>query len=172
MSNESDPSHPLSPDAPPSKTRRKQEMLALQDLGAQLAAMNPQTLRTLPLTDPLRAELAEYRRLPNSHEARRRQLQFIGRLMRDADVDAIRLILTRMSQPNAQPPRAPRPSDALCDALLAGGDAAIQDALTAHPTLDRQVLRQTLRAHQRATPEGRAEVRQRLQQYLRSVLDD
>lgn len=65
-------------------------MLALQDLGRQLAAMPESRLARLPLGDTLRDALAEHARIrASAHEARRRQMQLIGKLMRDENAEAI-----------------------------------------------------------------------------------
>ena len=67
-----------------SKTRRKQAMHALQDLGEALVALGDKRLAALDLPDPLREAVQEAKRL-KGFEARRRQLQYIGRLMREVD---------------------------------------------------------------------------------------
>jgi len=72
-----------------SKTRRKREMHALQDLGVMLATLNEDQLASLELPEPLLEAVREARRLKR-FEARRRQLQYIGRLMRDVDPAPIR----------------------------------------------------------------------------------
>jgi ribosome-associated protein len=72
-----------------SKTRRKKEMHALQDLGLELVALNDERLASLDLPEQLRQAVQEARRL-RGFEARRRQLQYIGRLMREVDPDPIR----------------------------------------------------------------------------------
>ncbi|HYX64359.1 MAG TPA: ribosome biogenesis factor YjgA, partial [Burkholderiales bacterium] len=69
---------------PVSKTKRKQEMHELQALGAALVELPEAQLRSLELDQDLREAVLEARRI-SSHEARRRQLQYIGRLMRDVD---------------------------------------------------------------------------------------
>jgi ribosome-associated protein len=71
-------------DAAPSKTRRKQEMHALQDIGEQLVSLNSKRLAELSLPESLMDAITEAKRL-HKHEARRRQMQFIGRLMREVD---------------------------------------------------------------------------------------
>ena len=72
------------PLARPSKTRRKQAMHALQALGESLVALDPARLAALELPEPLADAVAAARRM-SKHEARRRQMQYIGRLMRDVD---------------------------------------------------------------------------------------
>lgn len=80
----------------PSKTRRKREMHALQELGERLAELQPaQLARIAPLSDALRAALDAARTLTR-FEARRRQLQYIGRLMREIDPAPVREALARV----------------------------------------------------------------------------
>lgn len=83
-------------DRGPSKTQRKRDMHALQSLGEALVALTPQRLAHIPLDDRLRAEIEEAQRT-SSHEGRRRQLQFIGKLMREVDGEAIRAALDRIN---------------------------------------------------------------------------
>jgi ribosome-associated protein len=96
FANPSDPTHrapqevavpddALSPgDFHPSKTRRKAEMHALQDLGEAMVHLSPARLAALALPERLADAIAEARQI-TKWEARRRQMQFIGRLMRDVD---------------------------------------------------------------------------------------
>ena len=65
---------------PPSKSQVKRDMIGIQKLGEDLTTLGKKQLDKLPISDSLRAALNEYSRLPNSHEARRRQLQFIGKV--------------------------------------------------------------------------------------------
>ena len=76
----------------PSKTRRKLEMHELQALGVALVALDPRRLATLDLPEQLVDAIALARTI-RQHEARRRQMQFIGRLMRDVDPAPIRAAL-------------------------------------------------------------------------------
>ncbi len=87
---QNDPKNNLGQEEPPiSKTRRKQEMHALQDVGEQLVALNHKQLAELSLPEALMDAVLEAKRL-SKHEARRRQMQFIGRLMREVDATLIR----------------------------------------------------------------------------------
>ena len=82
---------------PPSKTRRKHEMHALQALGVELVALDPARLATLDLPERLVDAIGLARTL-HRHEARRRQLQFVGRLMRDVDAEPIRAALSAWAE--------------------------------------------------------------------------
>lgn len=71
-----------------SKSQRKRDALALQKLGARLVAARPAQTAALPLAEALHDAIVMARGI-RSHGALRRQLQLIGKLMRDADADAI-----------------------------------------------------------------------------------
>lgn len=77
-----------------SKTQLKREMEALQKLGAKLLDQKPDFLAKLPLSDKLLAALEESKRI-KQREAKRRHLQFIGKLMRDVDAEQIQQALDR-----------------------------------------------------------------------------
>lgn len=68
----------------PSKSQLKREMHALQDLGEQLVALSSDQLKRVPLPDALADAVREAKRM-TKHEARRRQMQYVGKLMRNID---------------------------------------------------------------------------------------
>lgn len=73
----------------PSKTQRKKAMHELQSLGERLVELNAEQLASIEMPDDLREAVQEAART-KSHEGRRRQLQYIGRLMREVDPEPIR----------------------------------------------------------------------------------
>ena len=77
---------------PPSKTRRKQQMHELQELGEELAALSTERLTKIDIPETLRDALREAQRI-SAHGAKRRQLQYVGKLMRDVDPEPIRAAL-------------------------------------------------------------------------------
>lgn len=77
-----DPGQPAEPERV-SRSQRKRDSAALQSRGERLALLPPATQALLPLPPELAEALADFRSMP-THEARRRQLQYIGRLMREA----------------------------------------------------------------------------------------
>jgi ribosome-associated protein len=92
--------HPLER---PSKTRLKREMHELQRLGQRLAGLPPAQLQRIELPELLREQIEMARRI-TAREALRRQLQYIGRLMRNADAEAIRARLAVViGKPEAAP---------------------------------------------------------------------
>lgn len=79
----------MTEDVPISKTRRKQEMHALRDLGQELTQLSTDQLRELDLPEALREAVLEAKRI-KSFGAVRRQMQYIGKLMRSVDAEPIR----------------------------------------------------------------------------------
>ena len=75
-------------DAPPSKTRRKQQMHALQALGERLVKLPASQLERVPMPEELAQAVHEARRI-KSHEGLRRQMKYIGKIMRNIDASAI-----------------------------------------------------------------------------------
>lgn len=92
--------HEKSPDDQPdlaiSKTRRKEAMHALQDIGERLVQLDPDRLAELSLPEVLTDAILEVRRM-HKHGARRRQMQFIGKLMRTVDAAPIQEKMDRWS---------------------------------------------------------------------------
>jgi ribosome-associated protein len=76
----------------PSKSQRKRDMLALQQMGESLLPLADDRLQRLPISPEL-IDAVRMAREIRAHEGRRRQLQYIGRLMRDVDADALRAAL-------------------------------------------------------------------------------
>lgn len=85
---QNDPTNDLEQAATPSKTRRKHAMHALQDLGEQLVTLDAKQITELALPETLIDAIIEAKRM-TKHGARRRQLQYIGKLMRDVDAAPI-----------------------------------------------------------------------------------
>jgi len=137
-----------------SKTKRKQEMHALQALGAALVELPESQLAALSLGDDLHAAVLECRRI-RSHEARRRQLQYIGRLMREVDAAPIRAALESLDAGSAQAAALHRRLEAWRERLLAD-DGALTAFAAEHPGADLQALRTLIRNSRRELKEGRS----------------
>lgn len=70
-----------------SRSQKKRDSTQLQKIGEELANLAPAKLAQLPLTEDLEQAFAEYRRIKNK-EAKRRHIQYIGRLMREAQEES------------------------------------------------------------------------------------
>lgn len=82
-----------------SKTRRKRQMTDLQDVGKALVKLSPEQLARMGLPERLLEAVLACKRF-SKHEAVRRQLQYIGRLMRDVDPAPIVEQLAAIEAPN------------------------------------------------------------------------
>lgn len=133
----------MTDDARPSKTQRKREMLALQELGAELLALNDEQLAALALPDNLRDALAAAKRITR-FEARRRQLQYIGKLMRAVDPEPIRARLDLWKTPAREHTARLHQIEHWRERLLAG-EAAVAEFIERHPHADAQQLRALVR---------------------------
>lgn len=153
-----------------SKTQRKKEAHAQQDLGERLTGLPDSVLDELPLSDRLRTAIAEFKRLPPKRGAIKRQLQFIGKLMRDCDTDTILAQLD--SQPHGLKPVDQHKTTAndYCDLIVEQGDEGIQRVMAELPDLDRQQVRQYLRNINTAKDEPkRTSAKRRLLDYLLTI---
>lgn len=128
----------------PSKSALKRQMHDLQALGLALSELPASRVAKLALPEPLRDALAEYRRT-RSHEGRRRQLQFIGKLMRQTDEGPIREAVAAFKLGSATETLALHEAERWREELLAGDDA-ITRWLSRFPETDAQQLRSLVRA--------------------------
>jgi ribosome-associated protein len=142
------------PDEILSKTRRKQDMHALQALGAALVGLSAAHLERMALPETLAQAVQEARRIA-SHGARRRQIQYIGRLMRGIDPEPIRAQLAAVHGGSAAERARHQRLEHWRDRLLED-DGALTEFAQAHPAGDLQQLRALIRNARREQFEGRA----------------
>lgn len=128
---------------PQSKTARKREATHAQDLGKKLAALKHEQLEQFDLPDKLSSAITDYQRFP-SRGAQRRQLQFIGRLMRDLDLAAIENQLADLEGQSAAARYQFAQLEQWRDRLIDEPDA-LTGFIEAYPQVDRQQLRQLVK---------------------------
>ena len=125
----------------PSKTAVKKEMQALQNLGEQLVKLSNNELAKIPIHDEhLREALTTARRL-TSREALRRQLQYIGKLMRGIDLTEIEAGLAKRDEGQRELARAFHRLKELRDDVVELGLPGIEKVIAQFPDADRQRLR-------------------------------
>lgn len=137
----------------PSKTQLKQAMHALQALGEALIALSTDQLGRLELPEELRDAVLEAKRL-RSREALRRQMQYIGRLMRSVESEAIAAQLADL-QGESDAAKARFHSLERWRARLLEEDGALTEWLAAHPGADAQTLRQLVRTARQEQAQGK-----------------
>lgn len=128
---------------PPSKTKIKKQMLELQDLGKTLTALSNDKLRELDLDENLLDAILEYKRI-TKFGALSRQLQYIGRLMRDVEPAPILAKLDAWNGVSRQHTAWLHQVEHWRDRLLEQPDA-LTELLAAHPQADAQHLRTLIR---------------------------
>ena len=139
----------------PTRTDLKRESTELQKLGEDLLTLRQDLMTKLELPDKLIEAVAEVKRITN-FEGRRRQMQFIGKLMRQLDparLDDIRTALVEQHTPSAQETQLLHSAEQWRDRLIADDDAAGQ-WMNLCPGTDSQQLRALIRqARKDAKPE-------------------
>ncbi|MDL4862201.1 ribosome biogenesis factor YjgA [Halomonas elongata] len=141
-------------DERPSKSQLKREMHALQALGERLIAMNESERARFPLSDELLAAIEETGRI-RAREARRRHMQYVGKLMRREDLDGIQAVFDEIDREQLQRDHAFHRLEKWRDRLIDEGDDAVADFIEAYPNTDRQALRQLIRNARRERDQGK-----------------
>lgn len=154
----------------PSKSQRKRDAHKLQELGTRLTACSEVQLRKLQLPEKTIAAFLEFQRLPNSHGARRRQLQFIGKLMRKFDYEQLNTALENLEKSTPPKPKPIPESKQWVVDILENGDQHINALVEAFPQLERQKLRQYYRDYHAAEGESQARIRAKMQDYINPFL--
>ncbi|MEE8043022.1 MAG: ribosome biogenesis factor YjgA [Pseudomonadales bacterium] len=152
----------------PSKSSRKREAVALQALGEELTRQSRANLERLPLDPVLREAVEAYRTL-TKRLAQRRQLRFIGRLMRDADADAVTAALAALKGGSLAQKQRNRWVEQWQARLTEEGDAALTELVEAFPEVNRQALRSLVRHFVKEPENERA--RRALRRFLVAVED-
>ncbi len=128
---------------PKSKSQLKREMDALQALGTDIVKLSAKDLTKIPLPETLADAIHEARRL-KSHGALRRQMQFIGRLMRDIDPEPIQKALDAIRLCGQQSTARFHAMEQWRDRLINEGQTALDEFIGQYPQADRQQLRQLM----------------------------
>ena len=155
----------------PSKSQRKRDSAAQQALGEALVALSAQQLAHIELPEELREAVIEAQRI-QQRGAHKRQLQFIGRLMRSVDTAPIETALQELRGHGARAAAQLHHIEHWRDRLLEQGDEALQALLLDYPEADRQQLRQWQRnARQERKANKPPHSSRALFRYLRDLID-
>ncbi|MCB1587813.1 MAG: DUF615 domain-containing protein [Xanthomonadales bacterium] len=137
-----------------SKSQRKREAQEVADLAEALVQAKPGVLAKVPVPDEIAADLALARKI-SSHIAKRRQILFLAKKMRQIDLEPIRAALEPDEQTHRQQVAQMHYVERWRERLLNDGDAAVTAFIDAHPETDRQQLRQLLRQAAREQAAGK-----------------
>lgn len=136
----------------PSKSEMKRESARMQALGEQLMALKEFHWDKVPLSDAMREALEESLRI-TSHEGLRRHKQYIGKLMRNEDCEAINAYLSKLEDHRELNTRAFHALETLREQLIEGGNEVIGEVLARFPLADSPKLRQLVRNAKRERTE-------------------
>ena len=137
----------------PSKTQKKAQMHALQKLGAELVELSRERLASMNLPEKLDEAVREAQRI-TAHEGRRRQMQYIGKLMRNIDPAPIQTRLDAWNGVSKAEVARQHALERTRERLIAD-DAALTEFAQKHPGVDLQALRNLIRNARKETAEGR-----------------
>ena len=137
----------------PSKSQRKREMTALQDLGGELVALSKERLAKIDMPERLRDALLEAQRI-TSHEARRRQMQYIGKIMRDVDAAPLRAAMDEINGVSKAATIRQHQLERL-RARLMEDEAVFSEVARDYPGADMQHLRQLRRNALKEAQQGK-----------------
>jgi len=159
----------------PSKSELKRQMHALQRLGARLVELNRDQFARLDLPEELR-EAVEFAHRVTAHEARRRHMQYLGKLMRRVDADVIRAALDRVTGESRTAVSLMHRAENWRNRLL-DDDQALTAFVAEHTDADVQWLRSAIRAARRERelqqpPKHARELYRRLHQQLEARFND
>ncbi|WIO73770.1 ribosome biogenesis factor YjgA [Porticoccaceae bacterium LTM1] len=154
-----------------SKSEMKRDMLALQKLGEDLVDLPEKQLEKFDLPDVLLEGIMLARRLKN-REGRRRQLQYIGKVMRDIDVTEIRQQMENLQLQSRGFRQHFHQLEEWRDRLIEEGDDAVTALLEEQPDADRQKLRQLIRQAQKEQSQQKPPAASRkIFKYLRELFE-
>jgi ribosome-associated protein len=151
----------------PSRSQLKRDSQELRDMGAQLVQMPNAHLDKITMDNTLLAAIKEARRL-KSNDARRRQIQYIGKLMRNMDLTEIRHSVEKLNHQSQTFRQHFAMLEQWRDRLIDEGNDTIEEFLTAFPNADRQQIRNLSR---QAGREKNSSAKSKLFKYLKEISD-
>ena len=159
--------------APPSRTKKKKKAEALQEIGVALVELPEKELKNLNIPQELKDAILDARTM-TKHGSRRRQLQYIGTLMRDLDPEPIQMAVEHISLDRAKAAHKFQKMEAWRDHFISPGnkDHTQEAFITAFPHTDRQRLGQLIRNAVNAKDEQKKTKTSRvLFRYIREIME-
>ena len=155
-----------------SKTQIKAQMVAMQKLGESLVHLGQSSLAKIPMEEELLDAVMLARKILRKKEGYRRQLQLIGKIMRNTDIAAIEHALNNIKSAHKKLNDAFHGTEMLRDEILKEGDSKIESTIADYPLLDRQKLRQYVRQANKQQDENKPPKASReLFQYLKQIIN-
>ncbi len=122
-----------------SKTRKKEQALAAQDLGEKLVKLTGEQLGKIALPEELLSAVTQAKMI-KKHGARRRQMQYIGVLMRKIDATPIQEAIQDLEEAGRRQVEVLKKVERWRDELVRGNDALVEEIVSAVPNADKEQL--------------------------------
>lgn len=155
-----------------SKTQLKREAQQLRQLGQEICELKPAFLATVPISDAMIEAVTLAKRLSGKREAYRRHMNYIGKLMRTEDIEAIEQAMEKIKNRHFYAQQHQHQLEQISVELIESeqSDEKIHQLLEEYPSLDRQKLRQQVRSAKRQAQQSTEQPTQKfikeLQRYL------
>ncbi len=154
-----------------SRTQIKRAMEALQNLGGKLLDLKPSELARIPMSETLKTAIDESRRI-EQNEAKRRHLQYIGKVMRDEDSEAIAKALSVHDSGSDEHRRVFHQLETWRDGLIGNNPDTLNEIIALHKEADRQHITHLVKQAQSMNQEAKAKsAAKKLFKYLRLMAD-
>lgn len=154
----------------PNKTQIKREIAEIQDMATRLIDLSEGSLKKMPIDDELTEAIALARRIRNTREGYRRQLQLVTKLLRNSDYEAVKRELEGLQRGGDAENAKFHALERWRERILTQGDDAIQAFIDEYPATERQKLRQLVRKAQKEQAEEKPPAAYReLFKYLRAA---
>ncbi|MFZ7113536.1 MAG: ribosome biogenesis factor YjgA [Desulfatiglandales bacterium] len=161
----------MNEDEQKSRSQLKREMLALQKMGERLVGLSPVLLEKMDLPAAVKDAVVQAQGMKR-HGARRRQLQFIGALMRKIDPEPIQDALDRLDRGRQKEAWAFKETEVWRDRLVGGDDGLMEEIVHRFGDADRHHLRRLVLSARQEKEKGRPPKASRaLFRYLRSLFE-
>ncbi len=153
-----------------SKSQLKREAHSLTELGKRLVQLDKGSLAKIPLPDNLLDAINSAKNI-RQHGALKRQLQYIGKLMRKTDPEPIQAAYEAATHHYRADTQQLHEIENWRDRLLAEGDSALGELTDRHPDADRQHLRQLMRSAKKEREQNKPpRAARELFQYLKGLV--
>ena len=155
----------------PTKGELKREAEAMQAVGKRLVELSSVKIKDLPITETLKDAALEHKRI-TSHEARRRHLKRIGKLVREHDVEALSLAIDKASPDSSLSMKTTIVAQRWCERFAEdSSNETLTHFIDKHPTADVQKLRQLLSKAAKELASGKpGKARSDLLRYVRELV--
>ena len=155
-----------------SKSQVKKELLALQDLGIELSKLSAEQQAQIPLDETLREAIEQAPKI-KGNSSKKRHFQYIGKLIRKANIEAIEAAYHKVCEENHRAVRLHHIYENWRDQLIEGDKVQLESFINEYPNLDRQKLRQLVAGAQqeRSRPEAPPKNARALFKFIRETLE-